>query len=375
MPTEPTISVIHMAREAEGGMRKHVLQLLRGLDRTRFRLGIVASDSLTSLMREAGTPDVDMLDLTIGDGLGLRSLLSLPRIAGFARRCPEPRIIHAHGYTAAVLGVAVSKLSGSRLVYTAHNLLSSGSSRASRAAAVFASRRAERIIAVSEGVRDSLIKAGTDPARITVIPNGVEIGEPPASFDRAAKLAEIGVPVDARVVLCVARLTPVKGVRFLIEAIPVLRRTVPNAAIVIVGDGPEMAFLKRLDQEVNGEHGAAFLGYRSDIAELLLAADVVAIPSVQEGQGLVALEAMAMRRPIVATAVGGLVETIRDGVTGLLVSPGDSSSLASGLARVLSDDRLADNLASVGRDFVSRDMTVEKMVSATEAVYRSCVGL
>jgi glycosyltransferase involved in cell wall biosynthesis len=369
---EPTISVIHVAREAEGGMRKHVLQLLGGLDRTRFRLGLVASHSLTEPVGDTG---VDVLSLSIGDGLGVRSLLSLPRITRFAGRFSKPRIVHAHGYTAAVLGVAVAKLSGSRLVYTAHNLLSPSSSRVNRAAAMFASARASRIIAVSEGVKDSLIKAGADPTRITVIPNGAESCEPRESFDRAAKLAEMGVPSEAKVVLCVARLTPVKGVRFLIQAVPLLKATIPDVSVVIAGDGPEMGFLKDLNQSVNGDSGVVFLGHRDDVPELLPASDVVAIPSVQEGQGLVALEAMAARRPVVATSVGGLTEMIRDGVTGLLVAPEDSSALASALSRVLLDTHLADDLACAGRDFVNRNMSVEKMISATEAIYRSCVGL
>lgn len=358
-------------------MRKHVLQLLRGLDRSGFRLGLAASESVISARRvdgNDGSNGIDALELGIGDGLGAKALFSLPRIASFVRQKPAPRIVHAHGYTAAVLGALVAKLSRSRSVYTAHNLLSPQSSRANRLAAAFASKRATRIIAVSNGVKDSLVKAGADAAKIIVVPNGVEIIETKAQFDCGAKLAEIGVSPDAAIVLCVARLTPVKGVRFLIEAVPFIKKAIPNAAVIMAGDGPEMKSLKDLNRRLNEDDGVVFLGHRDDVPELLCASDVVAIPSVQEGQGLVALEAMAGCRPVVATNVGGLSETITDGVTGLLVAPEDPSALAAALVRVLSDEQLADNLATAGREFVAREMTVEKMISATEAIYRSCVG-
>jgi glycosyltransferase involved in cell wall biosynthesis len=378
MPSEPTISVIHIVREAKGGMRKHVLQLMRGLDCTRFRLGLVGSEGLISVFQgdgNDGSNGIDVLELNIGDGLGVKALLSAPRIAGFVRRKPAPRVVHAHGYTAALLGAIIARLTGSRLVYTAHNLLSPSSSRVNRMAALFASKRAARIIAVSKGVKDSLVKAGADPARIVVIPNGVEVPES-VSFDRSAKLAEIGISSDAAVVLCVARLTPVKGVRFLIEAVPLVKKAIPNAAVIIAGDGPEMGSLRDLDRQVNHKgDGVVFLGHRDDVPELLAVSDVVTIPSVQEGQGLVALEAMAACRPVVATNVGGLGETIRDGITGLLVTPEDASALAAALVRVLSDEQLAGGLATAGRESVSREMTVEKMISATEAIYRLCARL
>ncbi|MDO8588228.1 MAG: glycosyltransferase family 4 protein [Armatimonadota bacterium] len=369
----PPVQIIHIVRESAGGMRKHVLHLLTALDRERFRLSLVAPQDFTAAALKQGLWDMTCVDAQIGDALGPRSVIALPRILKLARGTPSPRIIHAHGYAAALYASAVALLSGSKLVYTAHNALSSEASAITRAAARIASRRAARIIAVSEGVKKSLQTIGVPAAKITVIANGVDAGELPADFDRSAKLAELDVPADSKIVLCVARLTPVKGVRYLVEAVSALRKAIGRCEIVVAGDGPEMESLRELDRRLNGSDGVVFLGHRDDIPELLAVADAVAVPSVQEGQGLVALEAMAAGKPVVATAVGGLVETIRDGVTGLLAAPEDPGALAEGLARVLSDPELARSLGDAGIRFVRKEMTVEKMIAATEDVYLQCI--
>jgi glycosyltransferase involved in cell wall biosynthesis len=105
------------------------------------------------------------------------------------------------------------------------------------------------------------------------------------------------------------------------------------------------------------------------VPALLAAADVVAAPSLSEGQGIVALEAMAARKPVVASRVGGLEETVKSGITGLLVKPGDPGELAFGLLSFLSDPQAAQRMGQAGRELVEREYTVEKMVERTVAVY------
>lgn len=366
----PRISIIHIAREAEGGMKKSVIQLLRGLDRERFNPSFIAAEPMIAAVQAGGVSDVESLSAYIGDAVGLVSLAALPLMTAFFKRQPNPRIIHAHGYVAALVGATIARATGAVFIYTAHNALSQRASPVTRMAAQIATRRAKKVIAVSEGVRKSLEHIGARTDKITVIPNGVEIPET-IEFDRESKLRELGLP-NARVILCVARLTPVKGVRYLVEAIPAIKHGIADAATLIAGDGPEMTTLRELDKKINDNSGAVFLGQREDIADLLLTADVVVVPSVEEGQGLVALEAMAAGRPVVASAVGGLAETIDHNVTGFLTPPCDSIAIADAVVQILTDAELAERLGSAGREFVSLEMTVDRMLSRTMELYQEC---
>lgn len=372
MPSAPT-NIIHIVREAQGGMRKHVLTVIAGMDTTRFLCSLVASRRFLAAVRDMLAGDMDTMQAGIGDSVGPRGLASLPGIIRFVRRKGQPRIIHAHGYTAAMVGAVVSRFSDTPFVFTAHNLLSKKALPVTRMAAKMASQFAAGVIAVSESVKSSLEDAGVNAAKIRVIPNGIEPPSLPGPFDRETKLAELGLPTSARVVLCVARLTPVKGVRYLIEAMPALRQNVPEARLVIAGDGPERQELVDLDSRLNAESESVFLGHRNDIAELLAAADVVAIPSLEEGQGLVLLEAMAAGRPVVATRVGGLAETVRDGETGLLAEPANSGDLAAKLSLVMSSADLAASLSNTAARFVAEQMSAETMISRLEEVYTQCV--
>jgi glycosyltransferase involved in cell wall biosynthesis len=116
------------------------------------------------------------------------------------------------------------------------------------------------------------------------------------------------------------------------------------------------------------------LGYYQDIPDLLRSSEVVVIPSVVEGQGLVALEAMAACKPVVASRVGGLTETVREGVTGLLVPPNDPGALAQALQILLADEALRRRMGTAGRSLVEQEYRVDRMVEQTLALYRCCMA-
>jgi len=143
-------------------------------------------------------------------------------------------------------------------------------------------------------------------------------------------------------------------------------RSVPGAHLLLAGSGPEEDRLKALAVE---SPGVQLLGRLDEIAPLLAAADVVAIPSRQEGQGIVALEAMAARRPVVATCVGGLVETIQEGETGLLVPAEDPRSFGEALAALLADPHRRRRMGEAGRARVT-PYTLERMIQRLETLYQ-----
>jgi glycosyltransferase involved in cell wall biosynthesis len=182
------------------------------------------------------------------------------------------------------------------------------------------------------------------------VPNAPAAAEPEA-FDRAEAREELA-PGASRIVVCVARLQPEKGIAELLEATASLVEGVPGLAVVVAGAGPEH---ERLAAQV-ADRGLAgtflLLGHRSDVGRVLASADAFCLPSHREGLPLSLLEAMRGGLPCVATAVGGIPGLVQDGVSGLLVEPNDPVALAAALERVLSDDGFARSLGAAARERV-----------------------
>ena len=186
------------------------------------------------------------------------------------------------------------------------------------------------------------------PDRIRTIPNAVRI--PPDDPEAAERIrAEFGL-ADAQVMVVTSRLHEMKGHRFLLEALNDLRGDFPRARLLIVGEGTERPRLEERVESLSLGDIVTFTGFRTDVLDILRAADLFVLPSLLEGLPYTGLEAMASGLPVVATSVDGLPEAVLDGETGLLVPPSDAGALRDALARLLSDAALADRLGSGGRE-------------------------
>jgi glycosyltransferase involved in cell wall biosynthesis len=182
--------------------------------------------------------------------------------------------------------------------------------------------------------------------------------------------AWLGKGFDRPIVLTPARLDPVKGHAFLLEAAAQL----PDVAFVLAGDGPERTALEDQADRLGIGDRVHFLGQRADIGDLLANCDLVVLPSLSEGFGLAAIEAMIAGAPVLATTAGALPEIIRDGVTGMMVPPANPSALASSIRTLLDDRILARRLAEAGRDQAQREFGAERMVERVTAVYLDVLG-
>ncbi len=224
---------------------------------------------------------------------------------------------------------------------------------------------AAAVIAVSHAVADSLIPYGVDCAKITVIPNGLDL----TPFDASAQ-----EPPAPPQVVAVGRLAPEKGFDVLVEAAPLVLARRSDTRFVLAGDGPERDRLAEWVAALGMASEFSLIGYSADVPGLLASSTIVTVPSRREGQGLVALEAMAARRPVIASRVGGLVETVEEGKTGLLVRPEDPVELAEGLIRMLEDRAAGLRMGDAGRARVERDYTVDRMVDSTVSLYEKVVA-
>ena len=228
--------------------------------------------------------------------------------------------------------------------------------------------------AITQAVADSYVaEFGLDPEVITVVPRGrdrARLGEPTPQR-RARVRQSLGIDDDTPVILAVGRQEAQKGHRFLLEAAPAIARAHPGVRILVAGrpGGMTGALERRLEQLALGDD-FIFLGFRDDVPDLLVGADLFAFPSLYEGLGGAALEAMALGVPTVASDVPALQEVLDEGRCGVLVPPGDADALAGACVDLLSSPKRAAALAAAGRSRFEADYSAEAVTHAMLALYR-----
>ena len=228
-----------------------------------------------------------------------------------------------------------------------------------------------RIVAVSDHLRDFLVdEIGIRASRVTVVRDGIDLGRFRPLADRAALRQARGYAADDLVVGTVGRLDPVKNFPALVDAMVPLLQRVPNARLMIVGDGPESERLRRHVEQLGLGARVELLGHREDVPLLLGLMDVFALPSLAEGTCNAILEGMAAELPVVATRVAGNPELVLDGATGFLVPPNDAVALAERIARYAADPELRRRHGAAGREHVARQYTVEQMVAGYTDLYQ-----
>jgi len=323
------------------------------------------------------------IDLVRAEGipvhvLPLRRTYQLGKALRLARllRREGADVVHTHTLAAAnVLGRVSARLAAVPVISHLHieNNFRPATRLLIRSFDNATARLCARLVAVSEDTRRSYERQGyPGGGRIEVVYNGVELdGGKPAADVRS----ELGIPPGVPLVGEVARLCDVKGQRELIEAIA----SVPEARLVLVGvdlerGGAFQAELEREAERLGVRDRVAFAGRRDDAAELLGQLDVVALPSSTEGLPVVLLEAMARRRAVVATPVGGTPELVADGETGLLVPPRDPRALAEAIRRLLADPELRGRMGEAGHRRVAERFSAEEMCRRVLELYDEVVA-
>jgi glycosyltransferase involved in cell wall biosynthesis len=226
--------------------------------------------------------------------------------------------------------------------------------------------RTDAIVAVSQETarQDAFLGAGD---KLKVIYNGAHPAAPSLSRERIRERLELG---DRPVGIIVARLVKAKGHGPLLHALSLLREQRLPVTLLVAGDGSERTDLERRALDLRlGPEWVRFLGYRTDVSELLAASDFFVLPSFTEGLPLSLLEAMLHRLPVVVTPVGGIPELVTDGQQGLYVDVDDPAALARAMERLLRNPALCRSLGDAGHRRVQAQFTFERMVAQYEALY------
>jgi glycosyltransferase involved in cell wall biosynthesis len=238
--------------------------------------------------------------------------------------------------------------------------------------------RFSAMIAVSRAVRRGLLASAImEPRRLVTVPNGIEWADVDGRGLDLRRVAGVGSEVP--VVGFVGRLCPGKGVETLLQAVALLKSRWPRFRLFILGDGPGVndyvRSLQNLAKRLDLGDQTRFFGYVDNAAAACAAFDVQVVSSQAEPFGLVTVEAMAQRVPVVATNTGGSPEIVRDGVEGFLVAPGDAAALARRLDCLLDSPGLRREMGRRGRERVRRRFTLDHMLEATERVYLEALGV
>jgi glycosyltransferase involved in cell wall biosynthesis len=230
-----------------------------------------------------------------------------------------------------------------------------------------------QVVAISRAVRDELcLNVGLDVARVPLIASAVDTRAlQPDPEARSRVLREFGLDDRAIVVGVAAQLIPRKGHELLLRAWPALVRRVPHVRLLCFGQGPLAARLERLVATLGLAPHVRFVGFREDFAELLPGFDVLVHPAAREGLGLAVLEAMAAGVPVVATAVGGIVDALNDGVEGLLVPAGDGPGFAAAVERLIASPAERLRMGAAGRARVDSEFSIGRMADRYAELYRN----
>ena len=291
-------------------------------------------------------------------------------------------LVHINFYSLTdpyLLGVYCSE---ARIVFTEHTsgavpCREGGKKFLSRAVHGVLTRRIARYVAVSDFVRERLkVSHHAEGRKVITIYNGVNL-ERFGVRDRLLARQQTNLPVDGKIILAVAMLIPEKGLHCLVEAVALLKRKHVGGklTLVIVGEGACRSELEMMAHELGVADSVSFLGRRSDVDELVAAADQVAVPSIwQEAFGFIIAEAMAAGRPVVASRVGGIPELIEHRETGLLAEPGNVRELADRIGELISDDELGEGLAANAQERARREFNLEHQTARYVDLYYEVLG-
>src|SRR5262245_22349205 len=368
--------VIHLITSFEvGGTERQAVELLKRIDRQRFDARLAALRLEGPLYREVEElfPRVPQFPLTsFYNANAARQLLRL-RNWMISERAD---ILHAHDFYAGLLGASAARLARVRVIACQRHMRLSDR-RAHEWGTRLTHRLAHRVLVNSEAIRDRLLAGGhIAPGKIVVIHNGLSAAAERGAFDsngrakqRAALLRELNLDEGAKLIGLVARLQPVKGHRYFIEAASRIAAVEPKAHFLLVGDGALRREIEEQAARVGVNDRVHLLGDCNDAALIAAGFDVAVLASLSEGLPNAVMEAMAAGAPVVATAVGGTTELIIDGVTGFLVPPADADALARRILDTLRNPELSSRMAAQGRRRTLSQFGMRRMVESIERLY------
>jgi glycosyltransferase involved in cell wall biosynthesis len=376
------IKLLEIVRDADGGMKSHVETLISNLDHEKFAVTVACSAK--QLKEFKNIKNIAVYEIAVGDQQNifciLKSLFSLIKII----KKNKIHIVHAHGTSCTIVGTCAALISRKPVsITTIHNFpvqqnIGLKQLLINRIAG-FLIKYNSRVIAVSANLANCINALWHIPEdKIHVIHNGISSDAMDLKLVFYTKYSD-----SPKIILNISRLVPQKGVDIFLQSIAYILQNQESGLdlackrcnltpcpsdlkFLIAGDGPEHLKLRKIAETLGIEKNVIFLGFRKDIKELISISDIVALCSRSEGMGISLLEALSLKKPVIATQVGGIPEVITNGKTGILVPPENPKSLCCAIKFALSYTNFMKILAERGHSMIGDKFSLETMILKTE---------
>ncbi len=353
---------------------------MKGLDRNKYEVDLACA------------PGGTLIDRVKEEGLGffpinhfrqkispLHDLLALFELTRLMRQ-KRYDIVHTHNSKAGFIGRLAAKIAGIPIiVHTIHGFAFHEYERPPRRVLFIllerlAARLCDKLITISEPLKEwgLRLKIGR-PEKYVTIYSGIEAEKFKINININEKKGELGISSEEKVIGVVAKLWEGKGHKTILEAAPQVIKEIPNVKFLFVGEGYLRNRLEKQVRKMGLSNKVIFTGFRTDIPEITATFDLALLVSLFEGMGRVLLEAMVLGKPVVATKVGGIVDVVRDGETGILVPPGDADALAKAIVTILKDEKLARRMGEAGKKRIDERFTARTMVKKISEVYEELI--
>ncbi|HCK12278.1 MAG TPA: hypothetical protein DHW45_20565 [Candidatus Latescibacteria bacterium] len=387
MTNVPPYRILNViTRIEQGGAPLALLETVKRMDRGLFDISLAIGQA------EDRDRDLDPVSIDVGLRIHqipelrrsvhpVRDLVALIKLIGIIR-AGEYDLVHTHTSKAGLLGrIAASYCGVPAIVHSSHGSILDGYFSPSLTSIFaqfekFAASISDKIICLTREEIGRNLEAGIgSESQYTYIFNGIDIsGFEHRRGNRDLLRREFQFGPDDHVCVTVGRLVPIKGQSDLLEAFAIAHRNNPRLKLLLVGDGELRTILESRIRDLNITEATHLAGWRNDVAELLDACDLFVLTSLNEGLGLVLIEAMAKKLAVVATKVGGVSEVVEDGKTGRLVSAQDTEAIGSAIAELTSNNETRLRMGESGYERAKAFFSIDQTVRNTENLYRDLLA-
>jgi len=355
-----------------GGTEVQVLELLRGLP-SSYQLQVSVLEDAGPLMGAVWKLGYAAETFPLkGSVAQANTAYQVMRMARWLK-ANRVDLVHVHDFYSTLIAVPAAKLAGTKVIVGRLDL-SHWQGKARRAVHSRLTAMADHVVANAEAIRRLLVEEeGLPASRVSVIHNGLDL----ARFDmrmREGLKAPLPDTGDSPVIVHVANMNhPVKRQEDLLLALAMLHHGGTPVQAFLVGDGPRRKGLEKLAAELGVSDTVHFLRHRTDVAAIYARATLGVLCSSAEGMSNAVMEGMAAGLPMVVTRVGGNTDLVRDGERGLVVPPERPAQLAQAISQLLSSPEKAKRMGRAARDFVARELSLERLIRLHDALYQRVV--
>jgi glycosyltransferase involved in cell wall biosynthesis len=364
-----------------GGAEKVSLNFLRNINQNEFKVCLIVLvrpwESRNVFIEKMEKENYEYLSIpvarrTSSEGKDYFRVIRCFKMLVSILRRERYDVVHTNGYFADIIAIPACKLLGILHIATCHGFIANDKKlNIYNMLDRFILRFSNKIIAVSDGIKNELIKNGIKESRVIVIQNAAQGNYDKELFtqNRQNKRQQLNIREKEFVLGYIGRLSEEKGIKYLIEASSILNELGVPIRTLIIGEGPQREELKEWVRHLNISSRIIFAGFQRDIDSWLPTIDIFVLPSLTEGTPMSLLEAMAHGIPVVATAVGGVPQVVDSGKNGILVSPGKPEQIKDAIFLLYKNEVLRNDISQAAKETIKLKYNVKDWVSKIEAEY------